>query len=74
VLERSCAHQDWTFAFMSDLGSDMNDLKKGLKHLLDAIIDGQVGRLVITHKDWLLRFGTEFGHHLRGDERRSRDP
>ena len=37
----------------------MNDHKKGLKKLLAAIIDGSVGRLVITHKDRLLRFGAE---------------
>jgi predicted site-specific integrase-resolvase len=37
----------------------MNYHKKGLKRLLDAISDGQVGRLVITHKDRLLRFGAE---------------
>lgn len=34
-------------------------LRKGLKRLLDEIISGQVGRLVITHKDRLLRFGAE---------------
>lgn len=33
--------------------------KNGLKRLLDAIIDGQIGRLVITHKDSLLRFGVD---------------
>jgi predicted site-specific integrase-resolvase len=37
----------------------MNYHKKGLRRLLDAIIGGNVGRLVITHKDWLLRFGAE---------------
>ena len=37
----------------------MNYQKKGLKRLLDAIIDGQIGRLVLTHKDRLLRFGAE---------------
>ena len=41
------------------IGSGMNYHKKGLKRLLDAIIGGQVGRLVITHKDRLLRFGAE---------------
>lgn len=41
------------------LGSGMNYHKKGLKKLLEAIIDGQIGRLVITHKDRLLRFGAE---------------
>jgi predicted site-specific integrase-resolvase len=37
----------------------MNYHKKGLQHLLDAILDGQVGRLVLTHTDRLLRFGAE---------------
>ena len=37
----------------------MNYQKKGLKRLLESIIDGQVGRLVVTHKDRLLRFGAE---------------
>jgi len=59
VLELYCARQGWTFEVIADLGSGMNYQKKGLKRLLDAIIDGQVGRLVITHKDRLLRFGAE---------------
>lgn len=37
----------------------MNYHKKGLKNLLDDIIEGNVGRLVLTHKDRLLRFGAE---------------
>jgi len=59
VLELYCARQGWTFEVIADLGSGMNDHKKGLKRLLDVIIEGQVGRLVITHKDRLLRFGAE---------------
>lgn len=59
VLELYCARQGWTFEVIADLGSGMNYHKKGLKRLLDAIIEGQVGRLVITHKDRLLRFGAE---------------
>jgi putative resolvase len=59
VLELYCARQGWTFEVIADLGSGMNYHKKGLKRLLDAIIDGQVGRLVTTHKDRLLRFGAE---------------
>jgi putative transposase len=39
----------------------MNYGKKGLKRLLDEIVDSKVGRLVITHKDRLLRFGAEYG-------------
>ncbi len=37
----------------------MNYRKKGLKRLLDALIENEIGRLVITHKDRLLRFGAE---------------
>jgi len=59
VLEMYCAAQGWTFEVISDLGSGMNYDKKGLKRLLSQIVDGDVGRLVITHKDRLLRFGAE---------------
>ena len=59
VLELYCAQQGGTFEIIADLGSGMNYQKKGLKKLLEAIIDGQIGRLVITHKDRLLRFGAE---------------
>lgn len=59
VLELYCAHQGWTYEIVSDLGSGMNYYKKGLKHLLDDLVEGRIGRLVITHKDRLLRFGAE---------------
>ena len=59
VLELYCARQGWTFELIADLGSGMNYQKKGLKRLLDAIISGAVERLVLTHKDRLLRFGAE---------------
>jgi predicted site-specific integrase-resolvase len=59
VLELYCAKQGWTFEVVADLGSGMNYNKKGLKRLLDEIIEGRVGRLVIAHKDHLLRFGAE---------------
>ena len=59
VLELYCAQHGWNFMLLSDLGSGMNYHKKGLRRLLDAILSGDVGRLVITHKDRLLRFGAE---------------
>ena len=59
VLELYCVRQGWTFEVVADLGSGMNYRKKGLRRLLDDIIAGSVGRLVITHKDRLLRFGAE---------------
>jgi putative resolvase len=54
-LELYCARQGWTFEVVADLGSGMNDHKKGLKRLLTGILDDQIGRLVIAHKDRLLR-------------------
>jgi excisionase family DNA binding protein len=57
VLELYCARQGWTFEVIVDLGSGMNYHKQGLKQLLGALLDGGVGRLVLTHKDRLLRFG-----------------
>ena len=37
----------------------MNYQKKSLKQLLNQIMAGEIGRLVLTHKDRLLRFGAE---------------
>jgi putative resolvase len=59
VLEVYCAAQGWTFEIVADLGSGMNYHKKGLRHLLSGVIAGEIGRLVVTHKDRLLRFGAE---------------
>ncbi len=59
TLELFCASNGWAYELMSDLGSGMNYYKKGLKRLIRGIIDGDVERLVLTHKDRLLRFGAE---------------
>lgn len=59
LLEMYCASKGWSFEIVSDLGSGMNYNKKGLKRLINSILMGEIGRLVITHKDRLLRFGAE---------------
>lgn len=59
VLELYCAKAGFNYEVMQDLGSGMNYYKKGLTRLLNLILDGQVKRLVLTHKDRLLRFGAE---------------
>ena len=59
MLEMYCSAQGWNFSVIKDLGSGMNYHKRGLKQLLDQITTGQIGRLVLTHKDRLLRFGAE---------------
>lgn len=59
LLEMFCASNGWKFEIISDLGSGMNYHKKGLNKLIEEILNNEVGRLVITHKDRLLRFGAE---------------
>ncbi|MDA8206697.1 MAG: IS607 family transposase, partial [Thermaerobacter sp.] len=59
MLEMFCSANGWTFEIISDLGSGMNDQKRGLRNLLERIVAGDVDRLVLTHKDRLLRFGAE---------------
>ena len=59
ILEMYCASQGWSFEVIDDLGSGMNYRKKGLRKLIDLILSEKVGRLVLTHKDRLLRFGSE---------------
>jgi predicted site-specific integrase-resolvase len=44
---------------VTDLGSGLNYLKKGLQRLLGDILRGRVARLVLVTKDRLLRFGSE---------------
>ncbi|MBE9187986.1 IS607 family transposase [Microcoleus sp. LEGE 07076] len=59
VLSGYCQSFNWEYEVIRDLGSGMNYRKKGLTKLISTILDGEVARLVITHKDRLLRFGSE---------------
>ena len=59
VLEAYCAARGWRTLVIRDLGSGMNCHKKGLQQLLEMILRRRMNRLVLTHKDRLLRFGAE---------------
>ena len=59
VLESFCAANGWTYEVIQDLGSGLNDQKRGLRKLIQSICSGKIDRLVLTHKDRLLRFGAE---------------
>jgi predicted site-specific integrase-resolvase len=59
LLESFCTARGWRHEIISDLGSGMNYRKKGLGRLLEMILARKVRRLVLTHKDRLLRFGAE---------------
>lgn len=59
VLESFCAANGWTYEVIEDLGSGLNYNKRGLKYLIRSICSKSADRLVLTHKDRLLRFGSE---------------
>ena len=58
-LQLFCAQRGWSFEIIEDLGSGMNYRKKDLIELLNRLLSGEIERLVLTHKDRLLRFGAE---------------
>lgn len=59
MLEAYCAAKGWRTEVISDLGSGMNFNKRGLLRLLEIILRRKTKRLVLTHKDRLLRLGSE---------------
>lgn len=59
LLEAYCAAKGWRCEVIRDLGSGMNYRKSGLNRLLEMIVSRSIRRLVLTHKDRLLRFGAE---------------
>jgi len=59
VLELYAAAKGYTFKIIEDIGSGLNYNKKGLVQLIDLIEMNAVDNLIITHKDRLLRFGSD---------------
>ena len=59
VLESFCTKQGWEFEIVKDFGSGLNYRKTGLRKLIQRICKGDVGRLVMTHRDRLMRLGIE---------------
>ncbi len=48
-----------TFDVIDDLGSGLNYRKKGLRRLIQRVCQSKIDKLVLIHKDRLLRFGSE---------------
>ena len=59
VLEAYCAQKGYEFEIISDIGSGLNYRKRGLVKLISLLCSQKVERLILTHKDRLLRFGSE---------------
>jgi predicted site-specific integrase-resolvase len=47
------------YKIIKDIGSGLNWYRVGFRTLLDAIYEGIVGEVVVTHKDRLCRFGLD---------------
>ncbi len=60
ALQSHCVGQQWTETLvLQDIGSGLNTRKPGLRKLIALVLTGKVQRLVITHKDRLLRFAND---------------
>lgn len=59
LLTLYCSKQGYRYKLLSDIGSGLNYTKAGLNELIELICSGQIERLVLVHKDRLLRFGSE---------------
>jgi putative resolvase len=59
VLESYCSSKGFIYEIIQDLGSGMNYKKKGLVRLIKMICNNEVDRLILCHKDRLLRFGSD---------------
>ncbi len=59
LVSEFCTVNGWEHEIIRDLGSGLNYRKRGLRRLIKCICSGEVKRLVLTHKDRLLRFGSE---------------
>ena len=58
-----CA-KGYKFEIITDIGSGINYNKVGLNILIDKVIKGEVDKVVVLHKDRLLRFGFELVENL----------
>ena len=56
--------QGKTFEIISDIGSEINYNKKGLKELIKRISQNKVEKVVVLYKDRLLRFGFELVEYI----------
>lgn len=58
-----CA-KGYRFEIITDIGSGINYNKVGLNILIDKVIKGEVDKVVVLHRDRLLRFGFELLENL----------
>jgi predicted site-specific integrase-resolvase len=59
VVENYIKEKSENYEIIQDIGSGLNYKKSGIKKLIKMICDRKISTLVITHKDRLLRFGSD---------------
>ena len=59
ILENYIKNKTNNYKIITDLGSGINFQKKGLKLLINLIISKKIDKIYLTHKDRLLRFGSD---------------
>ncbi len=58
ALETYCQQQSITVdEWIQDIGSGLNYKRKGFNHLMEMVELGQIRRIIIAHRDRLVRFG-----------------
>lgn len=66
LLVDYCSAKGWSPRVIRDVGSGLDCGKEGLQELLELIAQGRARRLVLTHRERLLRFGSELVFSLCG--------
>ena len=60
VLEQYVKEKNYTnIEYINDIGSGLNYKKKGLTKLIKLILNNQIDKIILVHKDRLLRFGSD---------------
>ncbi len=59
VVERYCAENGWNHQIIKDLGKGISSSNPGLVRLIKLICSQQVKRLVLTHKDRLVKLSAD---------------
>lgn len=60
VLEQYVKEKNYSnIEYINDIGSGLNYKKKGLTKLIKLILNNQIDKIILVHKDRLLRFGSD---------------
>jgi predicted site-specific integrase-resolvase len=54
-----CSKEEWHTELIKDIGSGLDENRKGFKKLIKMVSDGKVKRIVVEYKDRLMRFGLD---------------